>query len=292
MRIDEPEVKHLDSALSFFNEISSSLVTRSSRFGFRGQSDQSWELAPTLSRYKRVLSKRYPKSILPFSFNSNVTARLIDSFRENLTINSDLSHEDINRMDLWQFGQHYGLPTPLLDWTYSPYVALFFAITSGDGFDKKRSVWVIDLDLLKSVNDFIQHDIYTKNPDALELIKYSFPLVHPISAVEKYNKRLAYQQGFFTNHGDYYSFENWAAAVSENLIHNDFDKPLFTKYVFPCSPSEQMKVLDMLDAMNINYRTLFPDIHGSVMGALDSTTRSFQEEGRTYRVGAKRRRGK
>ena len=220
MRIDEPAIKPLDSALSLFDEISSSLVTRSSRFGFRGQSDESWELTPTLSRYKNVLSKRYPENTIPFSFNGHVSTRLIESFRENLTINSDISHEDINRMDLWQFGQHYGLPTPLLDWTYSPYVALFFAITSGDYFDKKRSVWVIDLDLLKSVNEFIQHDIYMKNPDAIELVKLSFPLVHPISAVEKYNKRLAYQQGFFTNHGDYYSFEAWAAAVTANLLHN------------------------------------------------------------------------
>jgi FRG domain-containing protein len=160
-RIDEPLEISLSSGglLTYLHE---HFVESPHKIGFRGQRCASWRLSPTLTRYMNKLKKsqRLQQSI---SYKA-LQRELYKNFRTNILVNRDVDPAGIDKMDLWQLGQHHGLPTPLLDWTYSPYVGLFFALVEEDenspsGEVEKRCLWVLDIDLLRMINQKIESEI-------------------------------------------------------------------------------------------------------------------------------------
>ena len=135
-------VTRLESWRDFTNLLESDFFNRHGvQLVFRGHRRHDWGLMPTLGRVTTngIITELLAEGQLD-RFKRAVRGRLNDTA---------LVNEDD---ELWSVGQHHGLMTPLLDWTYSPYVALFFAFHKEDDRDEKdnpyRAVYVLNKSFL------------------------------------------------------------------------------------------------------------------------------------------------
>ncbi len=91
---------------------------RENDFIFRGQRRYDWQLIPTLGRVSATASG----AINPARAEEHL-AEFRLAMRGKVS-GLELADEDA---ELWAIGQHHGLHTHLLDWTRSPFIALYFA---------------------------------------------------------------------------------------------------------------------------------------------------------------------
>lgn len=95
---------------------------------FRGHADEAWKLKTSLRRHTSIPHE---------SWNSDID-QMLDQFRVGLAKLGLLPFESDNRLDWLEFARHHGVPTPVLDFSNSPYVALFFAF-NGIRYDRNKA---------------------------------------------------------------------------------------------------------------------------------------------------------
>lgn len=118
----------IDSIGSFVDMVTQIDKEQKYRMWYRGQSDYSWGLVPSIQRIKDR-GENYERY--------STTNFMIHTMRLNPN-----SPQIYNRAEWLTLMQHYGMPTRLLDWSESPLVALYFAVSNQENMD--AAVWAMN----------------------------------------------------------------------------------------------------------------------------------------------------
>jgi hypothetical protein len=245
--------------VSSWNELTDRLYAESwqaslgrfrSKYAFRGMQDAAADLSTSLSR----LGGNYARQ----------EGHLLRNFRK-------YAHRDAVPGDsVWNWlslAQHHGLPTRLLDWSFSPFVALHFATQTLEHFHLDGVVWCVDYAaahaklparlrrLLRDESaDVFTAELLARDADTLPALdklagrgKPFVVFLEPPSLDDRIVNQFAL---FSLMSNPTAQMDAWIAAHGK----------LATKVVIPARL--KWEVRDKLDQANINERVLFPGLDG------------------------------
>ncbi|HET7145610.1 MAG TPA: FRG domain-containing protein [Gaiellaceae bacterium] len=217
-----------------------------SSYAYRGCSDARADLSSGLVR---------------IGGDPELERQLMRAFRKYATQDA-VPHD--TAWDWLALGQHHGLPTRLLDWTYSPYVALHFATHNREKYDRDGVVWCIDYvraheqlpgDLRtqlreEGANVFTTELLDRAAPRLTDLERYGDELVLFVEP-PSFDARIVNQYALFSviSRADG-RLDEWAErqdGIAQRVV----------------VPAElKWEVRDKLDQANITERVLFPGLDG------------------------------
>lgn len=219
-----------------------------SPYAFRGMAEASNLLDTTLIR----LGGNY----------AEMEGHLLRNFRKY----ASLSNVEVDTIWNWlSLAKHHGLPTRLLDWSFSPFVALHFATATLSKFHLDGVVWMVDYtqvhrlapEILRRHLDEEGADVFTvdmlvteaetlKDFDALPGEEFTLFFEPP-----SMDERIVNQFALFS-----------LMSKPEGLLDDwlEHRPQMYRKIIIPADLKWEIR--DKLDQFNITERVLFPGLDG------------------------------
>jgi hypothetical protein len=219
---------------------------------YRGDRDANW---PLLTSLDKLGGPRTPHT------KSELEEHILRNFIRYSR--PYFSQPPVNDWEVLVVAQHHGLPTRLLDWTYSPLVAAHFA-TLGDA-ESDRVVWRLDW---KSVHRFFGlPELALLIQDLEGMLRTDRPLTpwnlfsskrdaKPFACMlepPSLNARIAAQSSTFTLCSD-------KGQSFDRFLESHGLGAALTKFIIPARETGRFR--DQLDLVSVDERRLFPDLDG------------------------------
>lgn len=217
---------------------------------FRGQSNSEWSLQTTLERstskewgirsYENLALQIAPE--IETYTNKNWELPIKENLDKLFEDQDDPIIPFIPSKEFWVYLRHHGLPSPLMDWTFSPYIAAFFAFCQ------------------KSTYDRVAIFAYIESQYSIKSGAVGSPQITVIGKDFRTHKRHFLQQCCYTICSKYreaseyelydYIFCPHESVFEDEEFNTSMEQDILYKITLPTS--ERGNVLKFLDQFNIN----------------------------------------
>lgn len=214
---------------------------------YRGAADKRWGLIPSLNRI--------------CGHDLALETSVLRSFRKYAY--ADLVHYD----SIWQIlplAQHHGLPTRLLDWTYSPLVAAHFATEDLHLYDRDGAIFSLDVERLNALLPAPMREMLAKarthifSVEMLDSVAPSLEVLRKNGAPYALLFEPASMLDRIANQYALFSVTSEPGAAFDDVISCDSD--CLVKLVIP--KSVKLEIRDKLDYVNVSERMIYPGLDG------------------------------